>query len=83
MAFRERHLTQRCEYAEALAIGTDLQIKIESERDDVAIRLPFESWVTGEPRERKITRNGIYVERWASHLVQSRDRSVSGEVIIL
>ena len=71
---RERHLTPGTDEAECQAIGTDLQVFIESDRDNLLIRTPLEQWHTGNPYERKFARGRIHIKRWEDLLMMKRFR---------
>lgn len=59
---RERHLTKETDTAYLQAIGTELQIVIRSERDDLLIRCPLHEWCQTDVHQRSITNgNGWYI----------------------
>lgn len=67
MKIRERHLTQdvyRSGY-QAQATGTHFQALIQSENDNILLRIPFERWRVGRMYERKLNDWSLYLNRWA------------------
>lgn len=54
---RERHLTPDARKASLQAIGTDLQIALSSERDDILVRVPFNEWRTSQAFSGTLTGN--------------------------
>lgn len=67
-ALRERHLTPDVKEATCQAIGTHLQILIESERDDLLVRVPLEDWVLEQPYGRKMNQHAVHCGRWRDAL---------------
>ena len=51
---RERHLKPETDEAILQAIGTELQIFIQSIRDTIIMRIPFNEWMTTDAYKRKI-----------------------------
>ena len=64
---RERHLTQdayRMEY-EVQSTGTHLQALLETENDNILMRIPYARWRSGRPYFRKLNDWALYLDRWA------------------
>lgn len=68
IATKEQYLTPDVEVAFVQAIGTDLQVLIPSDNDDLLIRLPLRTWETSPPYQRSLGRNGIHIEAWRRNL---------------
>jgi len=93
MKIRERHLTQdvyRTGY-EAQAAGTHFQALIESENDNILLRIPFNKWRVGRMYERKLNDWSLYLERWAEDFESTgivtenntEKRAIEMEIVII
>jgi hypothetical protein len=69
MKIRERHLTKECYRMgyEAHSTGTHFQALLESENDNILVRIPFKHWRVGRMYERKLNDWSLYLERWADN----------------
>lgn len=66
MQLRERHLTEDCyrmQY-EAQAAGTHFHALLESDNDNILMRIPFKRWRVGKMYERKLNDWSLYLDRW-------------------
>lgn len=82
---REKHLTPDVESAKVQAIGRELQVVLESDRDSISLRIPFES---GERRfsgvkSRSLNRNGVAVGTWSQYLSRVDDGGIPARVVVL
>lgn len=93
MQIRERHLTQDCyrmEY-EAQSTGTHFHALLESENDNILLRIPYKRWRVGRMYERKLNDWSLYLDRWAEDFESTgtvvenntEKRVIEAEVIIM
>lgn len=61
---RERYLSPEVEDAVVQAAGTHLRVWLWSERQHVALLVPFDGLRWERPYERSVTRWGVNVNRW-------------------
>lgn len=93
MQIRERHLTQDCYRMgyEAQSTGTHFHALLESENDNVLLRIPYSTWRVGRMYERKLNDWSLYLDRWADDFESTgtvvenntEKRVIEAEVIVM
>lgn len=93
MRIRERHLTEDCYrmHYEAQSAGTHFHALLESERDNILLRIPYKRWRVGRMYERKLNDWSLYLDRWADDFESTgtvvedntEKRVVEAEVVVM
>lgn len=93
MQIRERHLTQdsyRMAY-EAQSTGTHFHALLESDNDNILLRIPFNTWRVGRMYERKLNDWSLYLDRWADNFESTgkivenntEKRVIEAEIVVM
>lgn len=68
---RERYLTPKVDRCSVQCVGHSIQVTIRSDRYDVLLMVPSDTWITTNARVRTVDRNGAYIGEAALHVIES------------